>query len=349
MSDAATDHTDHRRRRGLGRGRHDVAAGGRACRRRRAALLLPPRNPEPSGAVPHVPGGDRRTAEAPAVLRPSGRRRDGGPHDERDGRDGPQVGHRVPAPEPPAGLSDLRRSRAVHAPGLCLRDGSARSRYAEAKLVLGRDRVADDILYFGDRCIVCTRCVRFMEDVAGDNALLVAQRGHKAYIDTFPGKDLDHAFRGNIVDVCPVGAGARGLRVQGQGVGHGLVARHLLRVLDRLQRRRQRQGEPGRSDQAEVEPGREFLLDVRPWPAQPRHGEPRRAGRGSDGPSGGELEPASWSEALAWVARDLDDARGIAVVSAGARTRLSSTRARCWIASGSRAARSRSSRATRPP
>ncbi len=84
--------------------------------------------------------------------------------------------------------------------------GQLRSRNVEAKLVLGRDRIATDILYFADRCILCTRCVRFMEDIAGDNALVVAQRGHKAYIDTFPGKDLDHAFRGNIVDVCPVGA-----------------------------------------------------------------------------------------------------------------------------------------------
>ena len=81
-----------------------------------------------------------------------------------------------------------------------------KSRYREAKLVLGRDRIADDILYFADRCILCTRCVRFMRDVAKDDALIVAQRGHKAYIDTFPGKDLDNAFRGNIVDVCPVGA-----------------------------------------------------------------------------------------------------------------------------------------------
>jgi NADH-quinone oxidoreductase subunit G len=81
-----------------------------------------------------------------------------------------------------------------------------KSRSHEAKLVLGRDRIADDILYFADRCILCTRCVRFMRDVAGDEALLVAQRGHKAYIDTFPGKDLENEFRGNIVDVCPVGA-----------------------------------------------------------------------------------------------------------------------------------------------
>lgn len=80
------------------------------------------------------------------------------------------------------------------------------SRFQDEKLVLGRDRVAEDILYFADRCIICTRCVRFMSDVAEDDALIVAQRGHKAYIDTFPGRDLDNPFRGNIVDVCPVGA-----------------------------------------------------------------------------------------------------------------------------------------------
>lgn len=80
------------------------------------------------------------------------------------------------------------------------------SRVNEAKQVMGRDRVADDILYFADRCIICTRCVRFMRDVAEDDALIVAQRGHKAFIDTFPGRELDNPFQGNIVDVCPVGA-----------------------------------------------------------------------------------------------------------------------------------------------
>jgi NADH-quinone oxidoreductase subunit G len=80
------------------------------------------------------------------------------------------------------------------------------SRFNEEKQVMGRDRIAEDILYFADRCIICTRCVRFMRDVAADDALLVAQRGHKAYIDTFPGQDLDNPFQGNVVDVCPVGA-----------------------------------------------------------------------------------------------------------------------------------------------
>ncbi len=81
-----------------------------------------------------------------------------------------------------------------------------KSRVHEPKMVMGRDRVADDILYFADRCIICTRCVRFMRDVAHDDSLIVAQRGHKAYIDTFPGRVLDNPFQGNIVDVCPVGA-----------------------------------------------------------------------------------------------------------------------------------------------
>jgi NADH-quinone oxidoreductase subunit G len=81
-----------------------------------------------------------------------------------------------------------------------------RSRLHEEKLVQGRDRIADDILYFADRCIICTRCVRFMSEVAGDEALVVAQRGDRNVIDTFPGRDLDHPFQGNIVDVCPVGA-----------------------------------------------------------------------------------------------------------------------------------------------
>ncbi len=80
------------------------------------------------------------------------------------------------------------------------------SRANEPKRVMGRDRVADDILYFADRCIICTRCVRFMRDVAEDDSLIVAQRGDKSYIDTFPGRALDHPFQGNIVDVCPVGA-----------------------------------------------------------------------------------------------------------------------------------------------
>jgi len=84
--------------------------------------------------------------------------------------------------------------------------GQLESRLDEPKQVMGRDRISDDIMYFADRCIICTRCVRFMREVAEDDALIVAERGHRAYIDTFPGTKLDNPFQGNIVDICPVGA-----------------------------------------------------------------------------------------------------------------------------------------------
>ncbi len=57
-----------------------------------------------------------------------------------------------------------------------------------------------------ERCILCTRCVRFMREVAKNPQLGVAQRGTRSFITTFPGKPLDDRYAGNVVDICPVGA-----------------------------------------------------------------------------------------------------------------------------------------------
>lgn len=57
-----------------------------------------------------------------------------------------------------------------------------------------------------ERCIMCTRCVRFMKEIAGDPVLGVFGRGTREVIDTFPGKELNNNYTGNIVDLCPVGA-----------------------------------------------------------------------------------------------------------------------------------------------
>ncbi|HLE43294.1 MAG TPA: 2Fe-2S iron-sulfur cluster-binding protein, partial [Methylomirabilota bacterium] len=57
-----------------------------------------------------------------------------------------------------------------------------------------------------ERCILCTRCVRFMSEVARNPQLGVAQRGNESYITTFPGQPLDSKYAGNTVDICPVGA-----------------------------------------------------------------------------------------------------------------------------------------------
>ncbi len=63
-----------------------------------------------------------------------------------------------------------------------------------------------DILYVPNRCILCTRCVRFMDDVADTPVLNVSERGDRAFIGIDPGEQLDHPWSGNVVDLCPVGS-----------------------------------------------------------------------------------------------------------------------------------------------
>src|SRR5688572_2612373 len=86
-------------------------------------------------------------------------------------------------------------------------EGRKHGRSLEAKRVLGQDDFGGDILYDGDRCIMCTRCVRFMREIAGNDALCVVQRGHRSIIDTFFEQGVEgDIWAGNIVDICPVGA-----------------------------------------------------------------------------------------------------------------------------------------------
>src|SRR5206468_2016182 len=63
-----------------------------------------------------------------------------------------------------------------------------------------------DVLFVPNRCILCTRCVRFMEDVAQEPVLNVSERGDRAYIGIHPEARLDHPWAGNVVDLCPVGS-----------------------------------------------------------------------------------------------------------------------------------------------
>jgi NADH-quinone oxidoreductase subunit G len=86
-------------------------------------------------------------------------------------------------------------------------EGLKHGRFLEEKRVFGRDDFGGDILYEGSRCIMCTRCVRFMREIEGNEALGVVQRGNRSVIDTFFDEGLeDSNWAGNIVDICPVGA-----------------------------------------------------------------------------------------------------------------------------------------------
>jgi NADH-quinone oxidoreductase subunit G len=69
-----------------------------------------------------------------------------------------------------------------------------------------RREMGDTVTLFVDRCVMCTRCVRFTREISGTSELMVINRGSHEEIDVFPGFPLANKLAGNVVDLCPVGA-----------------------------------------------------------------------------------------------------------------------------------------------
>jgi len=84
--------------------------------------------------------------------------------------------------------------------------GQSNHRFVEERTINPRKDVSDLIQLNADRCIMCTRCVRFTREITQTGELEVRQRGHHAEIDIFPGHPVDNPLAGNVVDLCPVGA-----------------------------------------------------------------------------------------------------------------------------------------------
>ena len=84
--------------------------------------------------------------------------------------------------------------------------GRAQSRFEEDKSKNPKKDIGEHVLLYSDRCIMCTRCVRFTREIAGTSELMVDGRGHREEIDIFPGKPLNNRLSLNVVDICPVGA-----------------------------------------------------------------------------------------------------------------------------------------------
>jgi NADH-quinone oxidoreductase subunit G len=84
--------------------------------------------------------------------------------------------------------------------------GRSVSRFAERKRVVPDEDIGPLIETEMTRCIQCTRCVRFMTEVAGSPELGGMGRGEDLEIGTYIGKTIDSELGGNIIDVCPVGA-----------------------------------------------------------------------------------------------------------------------------------------------
>ena len=86
-------------------------------------------------------------------------------------------------------------------------EGRSGTRYGDyAKRFDPVEDFGEDVLYVPNRCILCTRCVRFMDHVAQEDVINVSERGDRAFIGIHPDKDLNHEWAGNVVDLCPVGS-----------------------------------------------------------------------------------------------------------------------------------------------
>jgi NADH-quinone oxidoreductase subunit G len=85
--------------------------------------------------------------------------------------------------------------------------GQSRSGFIEEKVHKPkRVDLGPHIVLDAERCILCTRCIRFTRDVAHDDALGVINRGSHSELTRYPGKRFDNNYTLNTVDICPVGA-----------------------------------------------------------------------------------------------------------------------------------------------
>ena len=84
--------------------------------------------------------------------------------------------------------------------------GQSTHRFVEQRNINPRKEVSAEIQLNQDRCIMCTRCVRFTREITQTSELMVMRRGDHAEIDVFPGHPVDNPLAGNVVDLCPVGA-----------------------------------------------------------------------------------------------------------------------------------------------
>jgi NADH-quinone oxidoreductase subunit G len=94
-----------------------------------------------------------------------------------------------------------------HLQDYSFRYGHAQSRMIDEKFAPpNKPDISDTVTLFTDRCIMCSRCVRFTREISGMAELTITNRGEHAEIDIFPGQPLNNKLAGNVVDLCPVGA-----------------------------------------------------------------------------------------------------------------------------------------------
>lgn len=88
-----------------------------------------------------------------------------------------------------------------------LRYGPGNTRFIEEKRHFEKSKqVGKNVILDRERCIMCQRCVRFCDEIAMEEGLVIIERGNRSEIGTFEGRSFDSKFSGNVIELCPVGA-----------------------------------------------------------------------------------------------------------------------------------------------
>jgi NADH-quinone oxidoreductase chain G len=88
-----------------------------------------------------------------------------------------------------------------------LLDGPGKSRYVEEKRHKDKRHPLGELIVLDqERCVLCWRCIRFLDEWGGDHELDLFGRGAAVRLDAFPGRPLKSKWQGNTIDICPVGA-----------------------------------------------------------------------------------------------------------------------------------------------
>lgn len=187
--------------------------------------------------------------------------------------------------------------------------------------------VSANILLDRERCVLCARCTRFSDQIAGDPSLVMIERGGRQQVGTAEDAAYDSYFSGNVIQICPVGAltsaeyrfRARPFDlVSTPGVAEHDACGAAIRVDHRRGKvMRRLSGNDPAVNQEWISDKDRFCFRYADQPDRLRYPQVR---------DGGELRPASWLEAFAVAARGLAEA-GPSAVLTGGRVTLEDARA----------------------
>ncbi len=198
-------------------------------------------------------------------------------------------------------------------------NGRAESRFAEAKRTFPKPiNISAQVLLDRERCVLCARCTRFSEQIAGDPFIALIERGALQQVGIYEKEPFESYFSGNAIQICPVGAlTSATYRFRARPfdlVSTPSIAEHdscgsAIRVDHRRGKvvRRLAGNDPAVNEEWITDKDR-FAFGYAVQPDRLTHPLVREDG---------ELRPASWPEALAVAARGLQAAEGAGVLTGG--------------------------------